>query len=224
MPISDITGHVKTASQAIPQIYSYSTPEIKRHDGWTKIGYTERDVEERVKHLRQARGARQANPLRPYFAIRKRTHAGTGGAGIRARHRGGNSQGLPGAPRRQDPTLGRRAQRTACQRGRDRMSDRVYSIEIASDAAAYFAALPTSVQSKVIHSVDLLATTPFLGRKYAPEYESAPAPTPCRMLSAPGTTAQFFYTVDEDKGCFGHRVGWRCPHGSTSETWHGADA
>ena len=81
------------------------------------------------------------------------------------------------------------------------MSDHMYSIEIASDAAAYFASLPASVLTKVIHSVDLLATTPFLGRKYAPEYESASAPVPCRMLSVPGTTAQFFYTVDEDKEC-----------------------
>ena len=43
MPFSDITGHVKTASKATPQIYSYSTPQIHEHDGWTKIGYTEQD-------------------------------------------------------------------------------------------------------------------------------------------------------------------------------------
>ena len=33
-----------------PQIYAYTTPEISTHDGWTKIGYTEKQtVEERIK-------------------------------------------------------------------------------------------------------------------------------------------------------------------------------
>ena len=49
MAFSDITGKVKTARPVVPQIYAYTTPEIKRHDGWTKIGYTEQDVETRVK-------------------------------------------------------------------------------------------------------------------------------------------------------------------------------
>lgn len=49
MGISNITGKVKTARPAIPRIYAYTTPEIRRHDGWTKIGYTEQDVETRVK-------------------------------------------------------------------------------------------------------------------------------------------------------------------------------
>ena len=49
MAFSDITGKVKTARPALPQIYAYTTPEISRHDGWTKIGYTEQDVETRVK-------------------------------------------------------------------------------------------------------------------------------------------------------------------------------
>ncbi|MCI5792441.1 MAG: DEAD/DEAH box helicase family protein [Lachnospiraceae bacterium] len=30
-------------------IYAYTTPEIKRHDGWTKIGYTEQDVDKRLE-------------------------------------------------------------------------------------------------------------------------------------------------------------------------------
>ena len=30
-------------------IYAYTTPEIARHDGWTKIGYTEQDVQTRIK-------------------------------------------------------------------------------------------------------------------------------------------------------------------------------
>ena len=31
-----------------PMIYAYTTPEIKRHDGWTKIGYTEQEVKKRL--------------------------------------------------------------------------------------------------------------------------------------------------------------------------------
>ena len=41
---------IKTTSKAIPMCYAYSTPEIKRHYGWVKIGYTEKqDVDERIK-------------------------------------------------------------------------------------------------------------------------------------------------------------------------------
>lgn len=41
---------VQTSRTVIPKIYAYTTPEIKRHDGWTKIGYTEQDnVEDRIK-------------------------------------------------------------------------------------------------------------------------------------------------------------------------------
>ncbi len=29
-------------------IYAYTTPEIARHNGWTKIGYTEQDVDKRL--------------------------------------------------------------------------------------------------------------------------------------------------------------------------------
>ena len=49
MAFTDITGKVKTGRPALPQVYAYTTPEIARHDGWTKIGYTEQDVETRVK-------------------------------------------------------------------------------------------------------------------------------------------------------------------------------
>jgi hypothetical protein len=40
---------VKTTKPAQPQIYAYSTPEIHRHDGWTKIGYTEQNVRKRIE-------------------------------------------------------------------------------------------------------------------------------------------------------------------------------
>ena len=48
MAFTDISGLVKTSRPALPQIYAYTTPEIVRHDGWTKIGYTERNVEARL--------------------------------------------------------------------------------------------------------------------------------------------------------------------------------
>ena len=41
--------NINTAKKVTPMIYAYTTPEITRHDGWTKIGYTEQDVETRIK-------------------------------------------------------------------------------------------------------------------------------------------------------------------------------
>ena len=49
MAFADISSLVRTSRPALPQIYAYTTPEIARHDGWTKIGYTEQDVETRLK-------------------------------------------------------------------------------------------------------------------------------------------------------------------------------
>ena len=49
MAFSDISGLVKTSRPALPQIYAYTTPEIRSHDGWTKIGYTEQNVERRLR-------------------------------------------------------------------------------------------------------------------------------------------------------------------------------
>ena len=39
---------LQTAKKIVPMIYAYTTPEIKRHDGCTKIGYTEQDVDKRI--------------------------------------------------------------------------------------------------------------------------------------------------------------------------------
>jgi superfamily II DNA or RNA helicase len=39
---------VKTVNHVIPMIYAYTTPDIPKHDGWTKIGYTEKDVDSRI--------------------------------------------------------------------------------------------------------------------------------------------------------------------------------
>lgn len=41
--------NIKTSSKVIPQCYAYTTPGVPAHDGWTKIGFTERDVETRIK-------------------------------------------------------------------------------------------------------------------------------------------------------------------------------
>ena len=41
---------IKTTERVIPMCYAYSTPDIHRHNGWVKIGYTDRqDVAERIK-------------------------------------------------------------------------------------------------------------------------------------------------------------------------------
>ncbi len=39
---------IKTALKVVPQCYAYTTPGVPAHDGWTKIGFTERDVETRI--------------------------------------------------------------------------------------------------------------------------------------------------------------------------------
>lgn len=40
---------IQTAKHVVPMIYAYTTPGVTYHDGWTKIGYTERDVTTRIK-------------------------------------------------------------------------------------------------------------------------------------------------------------------------------
>lgn len=43
------TPDIHTTHVALPQIYAYTTPQIKAHDGWVKIGYTEQqNVEDRI--------------------------------------------------------------------------------------------------------------------------------------------------------------------------------
>ena len=39
---------LKTSSKVVPMIYAYTTPQIREHDGWIKIGYTEQGVEKRI--------------------------------------------------------------------------------------------------------------------------------------------------------------------------------
>ena len=41
--------NIQTTKQVVPMVYGYTTPEIARHNGWTKIGYTEQEVEVRIE-------------------------------------------------------------------------------------------------------------------------------------------------------------------------------
>lgn len=41
--------NIITTTPVVPMIYAYTTPEVQRHNGWTKIGYTEQDVDTRIK-------------------------------------------------------------------------------------------------------------------------------------------------------------------------------
>lgn len=44
------TISIQTSKRVIPMIYAYSTPDVPKHDGWVKIGYTEKqDVDSRIK-------------------------------------------------------------------------------------------------------------------------------------------------------------------------------
>ena len=46
--------NIQTSKQVEPKCYAYTTPEIKRHEGWTKIGYTEQDdVKKRIQQQTQ---------------------------------------------------------------------------------------------------------------------------------------------------------------------------
>lgn len=51
-----ISGQVKSIRKVVPMIYAYTTPEIARHNGWTKIGYTEQDAAKRIKQQTHTAG------------------------------------------------------------------------------------------------------------------------------------------------------------------------
>ena len=40
---------IKTTKKIRPTIYAYTTPTVTSNEGWIKIGYTERDVTQRIK-------------------------------------------------------------------------------------------------------------------------------------------------------------------------------
>ena len=44
------TPNIQPLAPIVPMVYAYTTPEIARHNGWTKIGYTEKKTpQERIK-------------------------------------------------------------------------------------------------------------------------------------------------------------------------------
>lgn len=46
----EITTKIKSFSRVVPMIYAYNTPGVTYHDGWTKIGYAEKQtVAQRIK-------------------------------------------------------------------------------------------------------------------------------------------------------------------------------
>lgn len=44
---------IKATKKVIPMCYAYTTPGVIYHNGWTKIGYTEQDVDTRIKQQTQ---------------------------------------------------------------------------------------------------------------------------------------------------------------------------
>lgn len=47
---------IKTSEEISPKIYAYTTPQVTTNDGWIKIGYTERQVEQRIKEQTHTAG------------------------------------------------------------------------------------------------------------------------------------------------------------------------
>lgn len=47
---------LKTTQNVVPMIYAYTTPGVTYHDGYIKIGYTEKDVDERIKEQTHTAG------------------------------------------------------------------------------------------------------------------------------------------------------------------------
>lgn len=47
---------IKTSEEISPKIYAYTTPHVTTNEGWVKIGYTERQVEQRIKEQTHTAG------------------------------------------------------------------------------------------------------------------------------------------------------------------------
>ena len=48
---------IKSFTAVVPMIYAYNTPGVAYHDGWTKIGYTEKQtVNDRIKQQTHTAG------------------------------------------------------------------------------------------------------------------------------------------------------------------------
>ncbi|HAP33098.1 MAG TPA: restriction endonuclease [Lachnospiraceae bacterium] len=48
--------NLNSAKKVVPMIYAYTTPGISYHDGYIKIGYTEQDVDERIRQQTHTAG------------------------------------------------------------------------------------------------------------------------------------------------------------------------
>lgn len=48
--------NIQTTKKTVPMIYAYTTPGVTYHDGYTKIGYTEQDVDTRIKQQTHTAG------------------------------------------------------------------------------------------------------------------------------------------------------------------------
>ena len=51
--MAEVTKQIHPKQKVIPRVYAYVIPEYPKRDGWVKIGYTERDVQQRI--LEQSR-------------------------------------------------------------------------------------------------------------------------------------------------------------------------
>ena len=49
---------IQSTKKVIPMCYAYTTPGVTYHEGWTKIGYTEKDVDKRIKEQTQTANIR----------------------------------------------------------------------------------------------------------------------------------------------------------------------
>lgn len=50
------TPDIKTVRPVVPMIYAYTTPGVSYHDGYIKIGYTEQNVDERIRQQTHTAG------------------------------------------------------------------------------------------------------------------------------------------------------------------------
>ena len=58
------TTKIKSFSRVIPMIYAYNAPGVTYLDGWTKIGYTEKQtVSDRIKQQTHTAGIRPVLPV-----------------------------------------------------------------------------------------------------------------------------------------------------------------
>lgn len=50
------TPNIKTSEKVIPMIYAYTTPGVTYHDGYIKVGYTEQNVDDRIREQTHTAG------------------------------------------------------------------------------------------------------------------------------------------------------------------------